>query len=197
LRRLRTEWEGPWLACGDFNETLHQYEHVGPWERSKTQMSLFKDCLSDCGLIDLGYSGPLFTWSNKQDGDDLVRVRLDRAVANGSFMAEYDDCTIENLITTTSDHLAILVKLQSFAAQADRQPIKSGFRYEAAWVRASDYRETMERAWSDSSGGPHSLQSTWELLVRCSMTLIWVCRPVLVGRQRARSKLFWTEHGSV
>jgi hypothetical protein len=109
-------------------------------------MSLFKECLSDCGLIDLGYSGPLFTWSNKQDGDDLVRVRLDRAVANGSFMAEYDDCTVENLITTTSDHLAILVKLQSFAAQADRQPVKSGFRYEAAWLRASDYRETMERA---------------------------------------------------
>jgi hypothetical protein len=34
LRRLRSQWDGPWIACGDFNEVLFQHEHVGPQNRS-------------------------------------------------------------------------------------------------------------------------------------------------------------------
>lgn len=34
LRRLRSEWDGPWLCCGDFNETLTHDEHYGSSERS-------------------------------------------------------------------------------------------------------------------------------------------------------------------
>ena len=29
LRRLRPEWNGPWLCCGDFNEVLCHDEHYG------------------------------------------------------------------------------------------------------------------------------------------------------------------------
>jgi hypothetical protein len=134
-------------------------------------MILFKDCLSDCGLTDLGFSGPCFTLSNQQEGENLVRVRLDRAVANGSFLAEYDDCTVENVITTTSDHFAILVKLQSFAVPENRKPVQTGFHFEAAWLRAPDYRETVEHAWADSSVGSRSLQSTWDRLQSVAGTL--------------------------
>jgi hypothetical protein len=41
--------------------------------------------------MDVGYSGPMFTWSNKQVEQDLVRVRLDRAVVNGEFQDLFDD----------------------------------------------------------------------------------------------------------
>jgi uncharacterized protein (DUF2249 family) len=64
-------------------------------------MNQFKECLDDCGLVDLGYTGPMFTWSNRQQGDALVRVRLDRAVENGDFTTVFDDCVVENIITTT------------------------------------------------------------------------------------------------
>jgi hypothetical protein len=74
VRKLRNQWEGPWIACGDFNEALFQHEHSGPRECSETQMNQFKDCLDECGLVDLGSFGPTFTWSNQQDGDSLVRV---------------------------------------------------------------------------------------------------------------------------
>ena len=83
LRSLRTEWEGPWMCCGDFNEELCQDEHLGVRDRSDTRMNLFRDCLDDCGLVDLGFSGPKFTWNNRQSADAHVKVRLDRAVANG------------------------------------------------------------------------------------------------------------------
>ena len=77
LTRLHDQWNVPWLACGDFNEVLCQDEHGGPRERLESQIGQFKDCLDACGLTDMGFSGPMFTWTNKQEGDDLVHVRLD------------------------------------------------------------------------------------------------------------------------
>jgi hypothetical protein len=95
-------------------------------------MNLFKDCLDECGLVDLGCLGPIFTWSNQQDGDSLVRVPLDRAVANGAFSVVFDDCSVENIITTTSGHYAVLVRLQRFGEYVNHRPVQSGFKYEAA-----------------------------------------------------------------
>jgi hypothetical protein len=139
LHRLRSEWTGPWICCGDFNEALSHDEHVGARDRSETQMTLFRDCLDDCGLFDLGFSGPKFTWNNRQCEEDHVKVRLDRAVANGDFTARFDDCNVENIITTSSDHVAILIQLSMLRDDNRITPVQHGFRFEAAWLRAPDY----------------------------------------------------------
>jgi hypothetical protein len=134
-------------------------------------MNQFKECLDDCGLVDLGYTGPMFTWSNRQQGDALVRVRLDRAVENGDFTTVFDDCVVENIITTTSDHFAVLVRLQKFGVAPEIRAVQSGFKFEADWLRAPDYREFLERTWADTSNGPHSLQSTWASLKSVASSL--------------------------
>jgi hypothetical protein len=72
MRRLSTQQSGPWICCGDFNEALSQNEHFGSSERSETQMKAFKECLDDCNLSDVGFSGPMFTWTNKQEADSNV-----------------------------------------------------------------------------------------------------------------------------
>jgi hypothetical protein len=74
-------------------------------------MNQFKECIDDCDHVNLGSSGPLFTWTNKHEDDDLVQVCLDRAVANGAFLAVFDDCAVENIITTTLDNFAMLIHL--------------------------------------------------------------------------------------
>jgi hypothetical protein len=71
---LHSEWKGPWLCCGDFNEALTHDEHYGSSERSDAQMLLFCECLEDCELVDLGFTGPKYTWTNKQDANSNVRV---------------------------------------------------------------------------------------------------------------------------
>jgi hypothetical protein len=153
------------MLCGDFNEVLCQEEHDGPSLRSENEMELFRSCLDDCGLTDLGFSGPTFTWSNRQSGDALVRVCLDRAVANGAFKELFDDVNVENLITTTTDHFAVLIRLQQFVHPEQRRPVQSGFRYEAAWIRAPDYQDVVVlHAWADANQGSRSLQSTWDSL---------------------------------
>jgi hypothetical protein len=84
---------------------------LGPQDRSEAQISAFRECLQDCELSDLGYEGPKYTRSNRQECDDNVKVHLDRAIANGGFSSMFEDCSVENLITTTSDHYGILISL--------------------------------------------------------------------------------------
>lgn len=44
-------------------------------------MDGFRDAVSLCGFSDLGFIGLPFTWDNHQQGDQNIKVRLDRAFA--------------------------------------------------------------------------------------------------------------------
>lgn len=58
----------------------------GELERGQTHMRDFREVLSDCNLLDLGWKGCPFTFSNKRKGDTEARARLDRAVATKELM---------------------------------------------------------------------------------------------------------------
>jgi hypothetical protein len=171
LRFLKSTWNGPWICAGDFNEVLHSDEHFGLRDRDENQMELFRDCLDDCGLMDMGFIGPKYTWTNRQDGERNIKVRLDRAVANGDFLHIFDACTVENIITTSSDHLAILIKVMKEGDQTVVYPVQQSFRFEAAWMKAPDYSQTVEESWCSHRKGPASLSNTWTTLKRMSNTL--------------------------
>jgi hypothetical protein len=159
------------VCCGDFNEVLLADEHFGSTDRSEAQMELFRDCMDACSLVDLGFSGPKFTWSNKQDAQCNVRVRLDRAVANGEFKELFEECGVENIITTSSDHYAVCLTLKINQPRLVNLPVQQGFRYEAAWRRAEDYTQAIEMAWSPDGGGPNALKATWAGLSRLAGSL--------------------------
>jgi hypothetical protein len=119
----------------------------------------------------LGYEGPKYTWSNRQGSDTNVKVRLDRAVANGDFSHMFQDCCVENLITTSSDHYAILISLMGQSEVDIQQPVQLGFKFEAMWLHAPDYKETIEKSWVEGSSGSRSLQDTWSTLGRVATSL--------------------------
>lgn len=137
LRFVRAQWSGPWVCAGDFNETLSRDEHLSKGIRGENQMKLFRDCLEDCELVDLGYSRPKYTWNNRQEGENNVKVRLDRAVANGQFMQLFDYCHVENVITSSSDHYVILLSFGSHPFSNVQKSFSQNFRYEAMWARGS------------------------------------------------------------
>lgn len=52
-----------------------------------------------------------------------------------------------------------------------RTPVQQGFRFEAAWLRAGDYREVVESAWARGSDGSQSLQGTWRNMQQMAASL--------------------------
>jgi hypothetical protein len=68
LRRIAHDANVPWLMIGDFNETKWQHEHLSETRRSEKRMADFRRLLSFCNLDDIDYTGPSWTFDNKQKG---------------------------------------------------------------------------------------------------------------------------------
>ncbi|RYR20521.1 hypothetical protein Ahy_B03g065693 [Arachis hypogaea] len=78
LRAISLNTYLPWCALGDFNALLHEYERRGGTENNdRGACEEFQTCISDCGLMDLGYSGWPFTWRRGN-----LMERIDRGLGN-------------------------------------------------------------------------------------------------------------------
>ncbi|RYR75634.1 hypothetical protein Ahy_A01g000206 [Arachis hypogaea] len=78
LRELNYHNKLSWCLAGDFNALLHDFERQGGSATHYNGACVnFQECVSDCGLLDLGYSGYPFTWKR----GNLVE-RLDRGLSN-------------------------------------------------------------------------------------------------------------------
>jgi len=93
LRMLNSKPHLPWVCIGDFNEILFSEEKSGGRVRPHSQMQAFRDVLDVCGFMDLGFTGPEFTWQGVRHGQ-VIWERLDRGVANYDWMAKFPTATI-------------------------------------------------------------------------------------------------------
>ncbi|KAL0413521.1 UNVERIFIED_CONTAM: hypothetical protein Sradi_1553800 [Sesamum radiatum] len=66
LVQLHSQSARPWLCAGDFNEILEHSEKEGGSTRAEWKIRNFRNCLTQCGLHDLGFQGSGFTWCNNQ-----------------------------------------------------------------------------------------------------------------------------------
>jgi len=72
----------PWIIAGDFNEVLMGEDKFGGKPVNISRAINFQDCLNNCGMINLGFSGPRFTWTNQQPLFTLIEERIDRVFVN-------------------------------------------------------------------------------------------------------------------
>ncbi|KAL0298088.1 UNVERIFIED_CONTAM: hypothetical protein Scaly_3073100 [Sesamum calycinum] len=122
LRNLAKVSMRPWFCGGDFNEILGQHEKQGTLLCAQWQKDVFRACLSDCGLQDLGFERNIFIWSNLREAPHTVRARFDRAV---------------NLSP------------ESDPAIGQKRRI---FRFEVAWLSSRESAKVVHQAWRSSSG---------------------------------------------
>ncbi|KAK2966357.1 hypothetical protein RJ640_021501 [Escallonia rubra] len=101
----------PWILAGDFND------YMGPDERrsfkpfrDNRRCQKFRNNINECGLIDLGCSGPKLTWTNSNRGLANTQERLDRALVNSQWLVKNPSSSVTNLPRTTSDHSPILIR---------------------------------------------------------------------------------------
>ncbi|XP_069154435.1 uncharacterized protein [Solanum lycopersicum] len=74
----------PWCAVGDYNVISDVEEKLGGLPYNMKKSMDFIAVIEACGLIDIGFSGHRFTWSNKRGINHRIWKRLDRALVNDS-----------------------------------------------------------------------------------------------------------------
>lgn len=133
----------PWAILGDFNAYLFEEEKQGGGRPNRRSISQFADCVETCGLLDLGFNGPKFTWSNGR-----VHERLDRCLIKGVWDSHIPDAKIWHLNQLKSDHRPVLLKINSSTSmhQSSYSPL---FRFQAAWLTDDSFSEVVKKAWDD------------------------------------------------
>jgi hypothetical protein len=103
-------------------------------------MNDFKEALSDCNLVDIGFIGDPFTWKRGR-----VRERLDRAVVSPSWSALYPGAVLRHLDFCKSDHRTIMLDTDYKDEASQRKPRPKYF--EAKWLNEKTFRDVVKEAW--------------------------------------------------
>ncbi|KAL6134809.1 hypothetical protein ACLB2K_067037 [Fragaria x ananassa] len=132
----------PWLLLGDFNELLSFADKIGG--SNHYRFGGMQDWVCRNGLIDMGYQGADFTWTNNN-----VKERLDRSFCDGGWRLRFPDACLVHLARMKSDHCPILVRL----FPSSRGPkLNSPFRFQAMWMNHEKYPQLISEVWSTCSG---------------------------------------------
>ncbi|XP_050245827.1 uncharacterized protein LOC126693745 [Quercus robur] len=91
LRSLNSNQNIPWLCVGDYNEITRQEEKRSGVLRSFNQMQLFRDVIDECGLMDLGFVGPKYSWSKHFESGQSIWERLDKGLAMNNWFLLFPD----------------------------------------------------------------------------------------------------------
>ncbi|XP_059432574.1 uncharacterized protein LOC132165893 [Corylus avellana] len=123
------DYIGPWLCIGDFNMILSQSEKYGGRPYACSSNDPFHSFLDSFGMIDLGFSGNPFTWSNKRQGHRLIKERLDRGIANSHWIHLFPHFSVQHLPAYSSDHNPIILDTAPSNLFLPRP-----FRFEEFWT---------------------------------------------------------------
>ncbi|XP_059444796.1 uncharacterized protein LOC132176566 [Corylus avellana] len=158
LTRVGSSFDGPWLLLGDFNAILSSADKRGGRSFGSPSHFDFVDFVHSNALVDLGFVGNKFTWSNHRLGRNNIRERIDRGLANQGWVHLYPNSLINHLLASNSDHCPILL-----SSAGSYQNIPKPFRFEAFWTRDRSSHGVVAEAWlTDVEGSPaFSLSRKW------------------------------------
>ena len=134
----------PWLMLGDFNEVLCGEDKFGGNQVNLNRALEFKGCLDECNMIDLGFAGPKYTWTNRRPISSLILERIDRCFANSVWRLLYPEAVVTHLPRTFSDHCPMLIKL----CKSNANHLNKSFRFQMMWLLHPDFLRVMQQAWS-------------------------------------------------
>ncbi|XP_058763625.1 uncharacterized protein LOC131637081 [Vicia villosa] len=134
LQEERRSYGDRFLCFGDLNDILFEGEKQGGIPRSLRQFSWGRQSISNCGLIDLGFEGYPFTWTNGRKGEENRQCRLDRCLASEGYINRFSPIKVSHLEGYGSDHVAVRIILEDEmrGSARKRQHI---FRFKEVWSR--------------------------------------------------------------
>ncbi|XP_021730835.1 uncharacterized protein LOC110697764 [Chenopodium quinoa] len=124
LENIGLAYNGPWMLAGDFNDTMSMAERLGKGgSEMERRCKEFSDWVNNNQLIDLGCSGPEFTWCRGLSQAIFKASRLDRALVNDEWRLRYPEGAV---------------------------PLKP-FRFQAAWIKQEKFEEFVSASWDNTA----------------------------------------------
>ena len=126
--------------------------------------------MESCQLQNLGFKGYPFTWNNKRLGEANTKIRLDKGVANEAWLRKFPLNRVTHLSAHASDHLPLLLQVQSFNHQRQRR--EKSFKFEEFWLLKADYEAMVKEAWGRDNIASHDLKSIKQKIQMCGAELL-------------------------
>ncbi|XP_050386206.1 uncharacterized protein LOC126802601 [Argentina anserina] len=132
----------PCTLMGDFNELVSaddkNFGHLSG------RFVGLRDWVNRNGMIDMGFQGSKYTWSNNR-----IKERLDRGFCCPAWRILFAEAFIKHLPKTRSDHCPILLQLYSNNL-VNKNDVP--FRFQVMWMNHNMYADFVSSSWNSSSG---------------------------------------------
>ena len=167
LRQLRHTSTLPWLVIGDFNEIMGMLEKEGGSTRPRQQMDSFVETINRCGLRDIGFIGPKFTWLYESRDGLQIQERIDRALATIEWVNLFPMACLYHLTSIALDHSPLALH---FVQRIRERRRKCLFRFESMWLKDPKCEEVVLKAWEEGLAVSTGFPLT-SCLERCKLRL--------------------------
>lgn len=134
----------PWCLIGDYNEVISQVDKRGGRMVGNTVNKELKKMIDRCELMDLGFTGPMYTWSNRRDPENHITERLDRAWSNRDWQLKFPGAMVHHLPRTHSDHHPIWIN----TVKVNPQRKDYHFRFQLNWFEHRDFVPFVTSNWN-------------------------------------------------
>ncbi|XP_020673553.2 uncharacterized protein LOC110093107 [Dendrobium catenatum] len=120
-----------WLLGG--RRGVGRRRAVGYYSQAACDMG---DFMAANDLVDPGFSGPAYTWSNNKDARSRIFCRLDRFLVSSALLDKFQGLKVTHLTRIASDHCPILCSV-----------MEDGKRNYTHWIKFEDVWATFLKAW--------------------------------------------------
>ncbi|WMV32724.1 hypothetical protein MTR67_026109 [Solanum verrucosum] len=159
------ETNKPWCSVGDYNVITSIEEKLGGVPYNMRKSLEFIVVIKACGLMDLGFSGHKFTWSNKRGIQHKIWKRLDKALVNDAWLEKMPQTTITHLPSVGYDHCPLLLELNA----NEEEHIKY-FKFLNCWADHNKFLDIVKTCWQRNIEG-NNMWKFHQKLKRLSNTL--------------------------
>ncbi|PNT77856.1 hypothetical protein BRADI_1g69641v3, partial [Brachypodium distachyon] len=119
---------------GDLNNVMNPDEKSSS-NINASRIQCFNHFVKRCGLVDLAFNGPAYTWCNKRFTSTPVYERLDSCLANADWCASFPNTNVYNLPIILIDHTPGL----TITGSSFRRP-RFHFKFENWWLMEEDFQ---------------------------------------------------------
>lgn len=143
LQQLRLCLSSTWVLLGNFNQPVCPVDKKDGARFKYQQEKKLSDVLDSCGIIDLGYTWPKFTWTNSRKGRAKIREHIDHVWFNLLWHEKFPTVVVHQLPRMHSDHHPILMHYEPPISK----PSNGMFLSLTAWLVHAQFGDFLHDAW--------------------------------------------------